>query len=97
MNRRAFLQRFAQVSALLAAAPLSLAQKKKISPPIPPFAFHGKHIWKNPEWESAPYEIGFVVCGPHNRVVSDPWPWRFRNPESAQHFMQAMKKVYKSS
>ena len=99
MNRRGFLKRFAQVSALCAAAPALLSTKEKISGPIPPFRVKeyagAQRATINPEWQQAPIEIRYLTCGEHKRVIKDPWPWRFRNQASAEHFIRVMNEVYK--
>lgn len=93
MNRRAFLKRFAQG----AAAPL--LPSTSVTPPIAPFLLkkykHGERAIVNPEWQNATYEIGFRRQD--GSVLNDPWPWRFRNQASAEHFLRVMADVEKSS
>lgn len=100
MTRRNFFKRFAQVSALCTAASVLLSTQEKISGPVPPFRAKKYkdgiiRVTVNPEWQQAPIEICYLTCGEHKRVIKDPWPWRFRNQASAEHFIRVMNEVYK--
>jgi hypothetical protein len=96
MNRRFFLRTLAIVTGSVFIP----ARAAEITPPIPPVTQFGKQFVINPEWRDAPYEIAFYAQGssfwpetaPTNapagmHQLRDPFPRRFRNPESAQAWL----------
>lgn len=93
-NRRNFLARLFVVPALGFLSFKRKAQISQITGPINPYKYDSstKSFKINPEWENAPYEFSYftnkgIYLGP------DPWPFRFRNIESAEAFLDRQIEV----
>lgn len=94
MNRRTFFRRLCVTACLSLAAPfLSFKRNKKPKPsgPIPPFKLIKNTAVINPEWQTAPYEFSFYTAADY--VISDPWPHRFRDEESARAWIAEQIKL----
>ena len=89
MNRRSFFRRTLAACAGVALFPF--IPKPIPGQPVPPFIkVFGKAVI-NPEWKTATYE--FAIIG----YPKDPWPFRFRDEQSAMAWMNNQVELYKRS